>query len=95
MSYESTLAYTASNGGARSPPDRIRTLLDHLGHPEERLKLSTSGAPTARAAPPPGGERAAGRRATAPDCTPPLLNRFNERIRVDGQEITDEALGSS
>lgn len=95
MSYESTLAYIhgVQWRGQKPGLDRIRTLLDHLGHPEQRLKFVHIGGTNGKGSTAALVEsvlRKAGYRTGL--YTSPFLNRFNERIRVDGQEITDEAL---
>lgn len=95
MSYESTLAYIhgVQWRGQKPGLDRIRTLLNHLGHPEERLKFVHIGGTNGKGSTAALMEsvlRKAGYRTGL--YTSPFINRFNERIRVDGQEITDEAL---
>ena len=95
MSYESTLAYIhgVQWRGQKPGLDRIRTLLNHLGNPEERLKFVHIGGTNGKGSTAALMEsvlRKAGYRTGL--YTSPFINRFNERIRVDGQEITDEAL---
>ncbi len=95
MSYESTLAYIhgVQWRGQKPGLDRIRALLAHLGHPEERLKFVHIGGTNGKGSTAAMVERVlrqAGYRTGL--YTSPFINRFNERIRVDGQEITDEAL---
>ncbi len=95
MSYESTLDYIHSVQWRGQKPglERIRTLLAHLGHPEEGLKFVHIGGTNGKgstAALMDSVLRAAGYRTGL--YTSPFLNRFNERIRVDGREISDEAL---
>lgn len=95
MSYESTLAYIhgVQWRGQKPGLDRIRALLNHLGHPEERLKFVHIGGTNGKGSTAALMEsvlRQAGYRTGL--YTSPFINRFNERIRVDGQEITDEAL---
>lgn len=95
MSYESTLAYIhgVQWRGQKPGLDRIRALLNHLGHPEERLKFVHIGGTNGKGSTAALMEsvlRKAGYRTGL--YTSPFINRFNERIRVDGQEITDEAL---
>ena len=95
MSYESTLAYIhgVQWRGQKPGLDRIRTLLNHLGYPEERLKFVHIGGTNGKGSTAALMEsvlRKAGYRTGL--YTSPFINRFNERIRVDGQEITDEAL---
>ena len=91
MSYESTLAYIhgVQWRGQKPGLDRIRTLLNHLGHPEERLKFVHIGGTNGKGSTAALMEsvlRKAGYRTGL--YTSPFINRFNERIRVDGQEIT-------
>lgn len=95
MSYESTLAYIhgVQWRGQKPGLDRIRALLNHLGNPEERLKFVHIGGTNGKGSTAALMEsvlRKAGYRTGL--YTSPFINRFNERIRVDGQEITDEAL---
>ena len=95
MSYESTLDYIHSVQWRGQKPGlaRIQSLLAHLGHPEERLKFVHVGGTNGKGSTAALIERVlreAGYRTGL--YTSPFLNRFNERIRVDGQEISDTAL---
>ena len=95
MSYESTLAYihNVQWRGQKPGLDRIRTLLDHLGHPEQGLKFVHIGGTNGKGSTAAMVEsvlRQAGLRTGL--YTSPYINRFNERIRVDGYEIGDEML---
>lgn len=95
MSYESTLDYIHSVQWRGQKPglERIQALLAHLGHPEEQLKFVHIGGTNGKgstAALMDSVLRAAGYHTGL--YTSPFLNRFNERIRVDGLEISDGAL---
>ena len=95
MSYESTLAYIHSVQWRGQKPGLARTqaLLEHLGHPERRLKFVHIGGTNGKGSTAALIEsvlRQAGYRTGL--YTSPYLNRFNERIRVDGQEIADIVL---
>ena len=95
MSYESTLAYIHSVQWRGQKPGLARTqaLLEHLGHPERRLKFVHIGGTNGKGSTAALVEsvlRQAGYRTGL--YTSPYLNRFNERIRVDGQEIADIVL---
>lgn len=95
MSYESTLAYIhrVQWRGQKPGLERIQALLAHLGHPERRLKFVHIGGTNGKGSTAALIEsvlRCAGYRTGL--YTSPYLNRFNERIRVDGQEIPDATL---
>lgn len=92
MSYESTLSYIhgVQWRGQKPGLERTQALLEYLGHPEKKLKFVHVGGTNGK-----GSTcamidsvlRAAGYRTGL--YTSPYLNRFNERIRVDGEEISD------
>ena len=95
MSYESTLAYihNVQWRGQKPGLDRISALLEHLGHPEQRLKFVHIGGTNGKGSTAAMMEsvlRQAGLRTGL--YTSPYINRFNERIRVDGWEIEDYEL---
>lgn len=97
MSYESTLAYIhhVQWRGQKPGLERTQALLAHLGHPEEQLKFVHIGGTNGKgstAAMTASVLRAAGYRVGL--YTSPYLNRFNERIQINGAEIPDEALES-
>ncbi len=84
------------NWASRAPGlDRIRELLLHLGDPQRELKFihvaGTNGKGSVCACLASVLE-AAGYRVGL--NTSPHLERFHERIRVNGEEISDEALGA-
>ncbi len=95
MSYESTLAYIHAVQWVGSRPGlaRIRTLLAALGNPQKTLRFvhvagtNGKGSTCAMLA---ACLQAAGYRVGL--FTSPFLNRFNERIQVDGVPIPDEEL---
>jgi dihydrofolate synthase/folylpolyglutamate synthase len=76
--------------------DRVERALDALGHPERRAPIlhvagtNGKGSTCAMAA---AALRLAGHRTAL--YTSPHLERFNERIAVDGAAITDEALADA
>lgn len=97
MSYESTLAYIhhVQWRGQKPGLERTQVLLAHLGHPEEQLKFVHIGGTNGKgstAAMTASVLRAAGYRVGL--YTSPYLNRFNERIQINGAEIPDETLES-
>lgn len=97
MSYESTLAYIhhVQWRGQKPGLERTQALLAHLGHPEEQLKFVHIGGTNGKgstAAMTASVLRAAGYRVGL--YTSPYLNRFNERIQINGAEIPDETLES-
>lgn len=95
MSYESTLAYIHAVQWVGSRPGlvRIRALLAALGDPQKTLRFvhvagtNGKGSTCAMLA---ACLQAAGYRVGL--FTSPFLNRFNERIQVDGVPIPDEEL---
>jgi len=92
MSYEATLAYIHSNAWQRSAPGlhRIRPLMAALGNPQNHLKFvhvagtNGKGSTCAMLA---ACLRAAGYRVGL--FTSPFINRFNERMQVNGVPISD------
>ncbi len=97
MTGEEAVAYIWSHGWEAHAPglDRIRELLRRLGDPQKELKFihaaGTNGKGSVCACLASVLE-AAGYRVGL--NTSPHLERFHERIRVNGQEISDEALGA-
>ena len=95
MSYESTLEYIHSNAWQRSAPGlaRIRALMAALGNPQSGLKFvhvagtNGKGSTCAMLA---SCLRAAGYKVGL--FTSPFINRFNERMQVNGVPIPDEEL---
>ena len=95
MSYESTLAYIHSVKWQGSKPglSRTRHLLAALGNPERELKfvhIAGTNGKGSTAACIAACLRAAGYRVGL--YTSPFINRFNERMQVDGVPISDERL---
>lgn len=95
MNYESALAYIHAVQWAGHKPglSRTRTLLAALGSPEKRLKfvhIAGTNGKGSTAAMLASCLRAAGYRVGL--YTSPFINRFNERIQVDGRQIADEEL---
>lgn len=95
MTYDEALNYIHSvrRFGTRPSLDRIRTLTEKLGHPEDKLKFI----------------HVAGTNGKGSVCsmlssvlreagysvglyTSPFIERFNERIMLDGEEIPDDVL---
>ncbi|MCI9578849.1 MAG: bifunctional folylpolyglutamate synthase/dihydrofolate synthase [Oscillibacter sp.] len=97
MTGEEAVAYIWSHGWEAHAPglDRIRELLRRLGDPQKELKFihaaGTNGKGSVCACLASVLE-AAGYRVGL--NTSPHLERFHERIRVNGQEISDGALGA-
>ena len=97
MTGKEAVAYIWSHGWEAHAPglDRIRELLCRLGNPQEDLRFihvagtNGKGSVCACLASVLG---AAGYRVGL--NTSPHLERFHERIRVNGEEIADEALGA-
>ena len=95
MNYEEALAYIHAVQWAGHKPglERTRTLLAAVGDPHKRLKFvhvagtNGKGSTAAMLA---SCLQAAGYRVGL--YTSPFINRFNERIQVNGQQIPDEAL---
>lgn len=95
MSYESALSYIHSVKWQKRKPglSRTRALLTALGNPERRLKFvhvagtNGKGSTSAMIA---SCLRASGYRVGL--YTSPYINRFNERIQVNGVPISDSAL---
>ncbi len=95
MSYESTLEYIhrVQWRGQKPGLERIDALLSCLGHPERTLKFVHVGGTNGKGSTAAMIEsvlRIAGYHTGL--YTSPYLNRFNERIRVDGAEIGDGEL---
>ena len=95
MSYERTLEYIHSVQWRGQKPglERISALLDKLGNPHLDLKFVHIGGTNGKgstAAMVESALRQAGYRTGL--YTSPYINRFNERIRVDGRDIPDEDL---
>ena len=95
MSYESTLAYIHSVKWQGSKPglSRTRHLLAALGNPEQNLKfvhIAGTNGKGSTAACIAACLQAAGCRVGL--YTSPYINRFNERMQVDGVPIPDDML---
>lgn len=95
MSYSETLAYIHSVKWQGSKPglSRTRLLLTALGHPERRLRfvhIAGTNGKGSTAACIASCLQAAGWRVGL--YTSPYINRFNERLQVDGVPISDEEL---
>lgn len=95
MSYESTLAYIHAVQWAGHKPglSRTRTLLAALGNPQQSLRfvhIAGTNGKGSTAAMTAACLQAAGCRTGL--FTSPFINRFNERIQVDGASIPDGAL---
>lgn len=95
MNYEETLSYIhkVSWTGSRPGLERINTLLSLLGNPEKKLRFIHVAGTNGK------GSfcsmcdsilRSAGYKTGL--YTSPYIERFNERITVDGEPISDEAL---
>ena len=95
MNYEEALNYIHAVQWAGHKPGltRTRTLLTALGDPHKQLRFihvagtNGKGSTAAMLA---SCLQAAGYRVGL--YTSPFINRFNERIQVNGQQIPDEAL---
>ena len=95
MNYESALEYIHAVQWAGHKPglSRTRTLLAALGDPHKKLRFvhvagtNGKGSTAAMLA---SCLHAAGYRVGL--YTSPFINRFNERIQVDGEQIPDDAL---
>ena len=95
MNYESALEYIHAVQWAGHKPglSRTRTLLAALGDPHKRLRFvhvagtNGKGSTAAMLA---SCLQAAGYRVGL--YTSPFINRFNERIQVNGEQIPDDAL---
>lgn len=95
MSYQSTLDYIhkVQWRGQKPGLDRIIPLLEFLGNPHKRLKFVHIGGTNGKGSTSAMVEsvlRTAGYHTGL--YTSPFINRFNERIRVNGQEIQDGEL---
>ena len=95
MDYQETLNYINSSAwfGRRKDLSRIREFLTRLGSPQEKLRFvhiaGTNGKGSC-AAMTASVLKAAGYRTGL--FTSPYLCRFNERMRINGEEIDDETL---
>ena len=95
MNYESALEYIHAVQWAGHKPglSRTRTLLAALGDPHKKLRFvhvagtNGKGSTAAMLA---SCLQAAGYRVGL--YTSPFINRFNERIQVNGEQIPDDAL---
>ncbi|MBR5364770.1 MAG: bifunctional folylpolyglutamate synthase/dihydrofolate synthase, partial [Clostridia bacterium] len=95
MTYEEALAYIHSVDwkGSRPGLERISALTERLGHPENSLRFlhiagtNGKGSTSAMLA---SVLRSAGYRVGL--YTSPYVERFNERIMLDGEPISDEDL---
>ncbi len=92
MSYESTLAYIHSESWQKHKNglNRIRSLLQKLGDPQKRLRfvhVAGTNGKGSTCAMLDSILREAGYRTGL--FTSPYLRRFNERMRVNGEEISD------
>jgi len=95
MDYNDAIKYIESldRFGSRPGLDRIKTLTERLGNPQEHLKFIHIAGTNGK-----GSTSAfissilscAGYRTGL--YTSPHLERYNERIRINGQDITDEEL---
>lgn len=97
MTYQEALEYLAQTEmmGSHLGLDRMRALLERLGSPERRLKfvhVAGTNGKGSTAALLDACLRQAGYRVGL--YTSPHLVRYNERFRVDGKPISDEALAS-
>jgi len=95
MDYDDALRYIHQIGWRGSKPglSRTRELLDAVGNPQERLKFIHIAGTNGK------GSVSAMTESVLRDCgyvtglyTSPFINRFNERIRVNGVDIPDEEL---
>ena len=95
MSYESTLAYIGSPKWQRSKPglERTQEMLRCLGNPEKKLKFvhvaGTNGKGSTAACIAAVLQQAGYRTGL---YTSPYINRFNERMQINGEEIADDEL---
>ncbi len=95
MSYESTLAYIGSAKWQRSKPglERTRELLRCLGNPEKQLKFvhvaGTNGKGSTAACIASVLQQAGYKTGL---YISPYINRFNERMQINGEEIPDDEL---
>ena len=92
---EETLKYLQFDNWEQSAPGlaRSRELLGLLGNPEQKLKfvhIAGTNGKGSTAAMMASCLQAAGYRVGL--YTSPFINRFNERIQINGQQIPDEAL---
>ncbi len=95
MSLEATLAYIhrVQWRGQKPGLSRIDTLLGCLGHPERTLKFVHVGGTNGKGSTCAMMESVLRRAGLHTGLyTSPYINRFHERIRVDGEEISDRAL---
>lgn len=95
MTYEEALKYIHSVNwvGSKLGLDRTRELLEKLGNPQKELKFihiaGTNGKGSTAAMLASILERAGYRTGL---YTSPFINRFNERMQVNGEQIPDETL---
>ena len=95
MSYESTLEYIGSAKWQRSKPglERTRELLRCLGNPEKKLKFvhvaGTNGKGSTAACVASVLQHAGYKTGL---YISPYINRFNERMQINGEEIPDDEL---
>lgn len=95
MNYDEAMAYIHSKirKGAAPGLQRIRELLEKLGNPEKKLKfvhIAGTNGKGSTAAMTASILRKAGYRTGL--YTSPFIFRFNERMNIDGEDITDEDL---
>ncbi|MBQ4381380.1 MAG: bifunctional folylpolyglutamate synthase/dihydrofolate synthase [Oscillospiraceae bacterium] len=96
MDYNEAISYIHSFTPARGPKrslDRTRDLLSRLGSPERKLRyvhITGTNGKGSVAAMTESVLRSAGYKTGL--FTSPFLNRFNERIRINGEDIPDEDL---
>lgn len=95
MTHQQAVSYLFSllgeNGGAGLGLERMRTLVERLGNPQQSFRVvhvagtNGKGSTSCMIA---AGLRASGARVGF--CSSPHLTRFNERIEIDGQPIDDD-----
>lgn len=97
MNYEETLEYIhkVGNSGCRPGLERITYLLDKLGNPQDDLRFIHVGGTNGKgsfSAMCDSVLRAAGYKTGL--YTSPFIERFNERIVIDGEQIDDGEIAS-